>query len=72
MLHDGGIGGTGAIQPILIDDKAAAKLLGISARSLWTLANRGEVRSVRVGRRRLYRPADLEAFVTARAEGVEV
>ena len=54
---------TKSLTPLLVDASNAARLLCISERSLWTLANRGEVRSVKIGRRRLYDPRDLTAFI---------
>ena len=40
-----------------------AELLGISRRSLYELLRSGELRSVKIGSRRLIRNADLERFV---------
>ena len=49
----------------------AARLLGISARTLWTLTNRGEIPAAKAGRVVLYRPADLDAWLAAQiAKGV--
>ena len=47
----------------LLDVKAVSGRLGISERKLWELTNRGEVACVRIGRRVLYDPVDVEAFV---------
>jgi excisionase family DNA binding protein len=52
------------MQPLLLDCIAAAKLLGISPRTLWDLEKRGEVKSKRIGRRVLYSRAALEEFAT--------
>jgi len=52
-------------EPLLVSAKAAAELLGISARALWSLSNAGQVPSVRIGARRLYRPEALRAWVEA-------
>jgi predicted DNA-binding transcriptional regulator AlpA len=49
--------------PMLVDARSAAKLLSISERSLWSLSNRGDLPSVRIGRRRLYDRRDLTAFI---------
>jgi len=53
---------------LLLDLRAAAKSLSISARTLHGLAVRGEVRSVRIGRRRLFDPRDLTALIDARKQ----
>lgn len=53
---------------LLIDPRAAAALLAISARTLWALtAPRGPIPAVRVGRLVRYRPDDLAAWVQAAA-----
>jgi len=50
--------------PNLIDERAAAKLLGISARKLWGLADAGEIPFIKVGPRlKRYDPRDLEDYV---------
>ena len=51
-----------ASEPILVNAREAARLLGISERSLWTLTKRGEVPHVRIGARLLYRPASLTTW----------
>lgn len=48
----------------LLPRKLAASLLSVSVRKLDELTANGKIRSVSVGNRRLYRPADLDAFVT--------
>jgi hypothetical protein len=50
-------------EALLMDARTAAEKLCISERSLWSLSNRGDVRSVRIGKRRLYDPHDLTAFI---------
>jgi predicted site-specific integrase-resolvase len=57
--------------PLLVNAKEAARLLGISARLLWTLTNRGEVPCVRLGGAVRYRPETLQRIV-ARREGKPV
>jgi len=49
--------------PQLVPVRDAAKRLGISERTLWTLTDAGEIPVVRIGRRVLYDLADLRAFV---------
>jgi excisionase family DNA binding protein len=48
--------------PLLVDAHEAARLLGISERTLWTLTQRGEVRCKKIGRRTLYLREALEEF----------
>lgn len=58
-----------AIRPSLLDAKAAASELGISPRKLWELTNCGAVRHVRIGRRVLYDPRDLDRFLEKSKKG---
>jgi len=53
---------------LLIDSRAAALALSISARTLWELTARGELQVVRVGRLVRFSPADLATFVAARRQ----
>jgi excisionase family DNA binding protein len=53
--------------PALLDVDAAARRIGISRTTLYSLADRpGGVPSLHVGRRRLFRRADLDAFADAK------
>jgi excisionase family DNA binding protein len=47
---------------LLVDALEAARLLGISPRTLWGLTQRGEIKAKRGGRRVLYARAALEEF----------
>lgn len=50
--------------PTLLDERAAAKVLGISPRVLWGLADAGEIPFIRIGPRlKRYDPQDLQKFV---------
>ena len=50
--------------PPLLDERAAAKVLGISPRVLWGLAYDGEIPFIRIGPRlKRYDPQDLQSFV---------
>lgn len=49
--------------PLLLDAHAAAKSLAISERTLARFTASGEIPVVRIGRRVLYSPADLRAFI---------
>lgn len=48
---------------LLLDAKRAAKALSVSPRTLWTLTKGGQIPAVRLGRRVLYDPEDLQAFI---------
>jgi excisionase family DNA binding protein len=52
-------------EPLLITAKQAAKMLCISQRYLYTLSKSGRIPVVAFGRRRLYRVADVERFVSS-------
>lgn len=49
--------------PLLISALQAAKELGISPRSLWTLTQAGTIPHVRLGRRKMYSPQGLHEAV---------
>jgi len=51
------------VRPLLIGIREAAQALGLSERTLWDLTKAGEIPHVRVGRRVLYDPNDLRAWV---------
>lgn len=53
---------------LLIDAGKAANMLSISKRSLWSMAQTGELPSVRFGRRVLFDPADLKAWVARKKQ----
>lgn len=42
-----------------------AKLLGVGRRTVWRLIADGEIATIRIGRRVLVRPEDLDAFIVA-------
>lgn len=52
--------------PICVDRIAAARLLGVSAGTITNLVKSGELASLKIGARRLFRVADLAAFVESR------
>ncbi|MBL7141308.1 MAG: helix-turn-helix domain-containing protein [Planctomycetes bacterium] len=54
-----------SVKPLLLNAKQTAAALGISPRKLWELTNRGEAPCVRIGRRVLYDPRDLAAWIDA-------
>jgi len=51
------------LNPLLINAKDAARALSISTRKLWELTNCRKIPSIRVGRRVLYDPSDLRAWI---------
>jgi excisionase family DNA binding protein len=50
-------------RPLALRPKDAAGMLGIGARLLWSMTNRGEVPHVRLGRAVLYPVAELERWL---------
>ncbi len=48
---------------LLLNARDTAKALSIGQRKLWELTNCREIPCVRIGRRVLYDPADLRAFI---------
>ncbi|HUE72670.1 MAG TPA: helix-turn-helix domain-containing protein [Pirellulaceae bacterium] len=59
-------GPAGEPEALLIDERSAAALLGVSPRTIWTLADAGEIPFVRIGRRKLYSRETLLAWIRAR------
>lgn len=58
---------------MLLDVHAVAVLLGLGLTKVRALTASGELKSVKIGQRRLYRVADVEAFVASLpAEGGRV
>ena len=49
--------------PLLISAVQAAKELGISPRSLWTLTQAGTIPFIQLGRRVMYSPSSLQDWV---------
>lgn len=60
-----------AIPLLLLGAREAASALGICERTLWTLTKSGQVPHIRVGRRVLYDPDDLRAWVKSRRQTPE-
>lgn len=56
------LGAPVAVEPLLVPEVTAGKMLGVSARTAWELADRGELRVRRIGRRKLYLVSSLKAF----------
>lgn len=53
----------------LLSAKETAAMLGVSQRTLYNLTRAGKLPAVRIGRRVLYRPADVEAYITSQLDG---
>lgn len=51
------------LKPLLLNARNAARALSISERLLWTKTKSREIPCVRIGKRVLYSPADLEAWI---------
>jgi excisionase family DNA binding protein len=57
----------------LLSAQEAAERLGVSFWTVYRLARRGQLASVRIGRRRLFAAVDLEELIrTARRVGIAV
>ena len=55
--------------PLLVGMNDAARMLGVSARTLWSMANSGELPTVRVRRRVLFNVEALRAWIDAQTKG---
>lgn len=55
-------------RPLLVDEEASAKMLGVSQRTVFELNKRGVLPSIRIGKRKLYAVSVIEAF--ARGETI--
>jgi predicted DNA-binding transcriptional regulator AlpA len=56
----------GEPQTLLVDERTAARMLGVSPRSIWTMAACGELPSVRIGQRKLYAVETLRRWIAER------
>lgn len=52
--------------PLLVDGREAARLLGLSPRTVWQLTRDGSLLAVRVGRAVRYSVRDLATFISER------
>lgn len=52
--------------PLAVNTREAARLLGVSDRTVFTLTQSGELRHVRIGKRVLYTRAALDEFIKFR------
>ncbi len=60
------------VKPLLAPVALAARMLGLGRTSVWGLIRDGELRTVRVGTRRLLLVSEIEAWVSRLAEDGEV
>ena len=60
------------LAPLLVDEREAARLLGVSPRTVWALAASGELSVVRIKRAKRYDMADLRAYIDAQKQGGDV
>ena len=56
------------IEPLTVNVKVAAKMLGVCEKTIRTLTKKGELPVVRILGRVLYRPEDLTEFVKQRTQ----
>ncbi len=61
----GGKSDTQEYTPLLIDAKAAAAMLALGARTLWSLTNCRAIPSRKIGRAVRYAPEELQAWIAA-------
>lgn len=54
--------------PLLVNAEAAARMLGIGTRKLWSLSNSGRLPVIRIGRAVRYDVRDLVAFIDSLKE----
>jgi excisionase family DNA binding protein len=52
-----------ALEPLLIGYREAARLLGVSDRTIFSLAKQGQIPAVRIGRAVRFDPADLRTWI---------
>jgi excisionase family DNA binding protein len=57
-----------AIRPLAVRPPDAARILGVGERTLWEWTRQGRIRCLKAGGVKLYRVADLEAFLANLAE----
>jgi excisionase family DNA binding protein len=57
------------MEPVLVDDVEASRLLGISRSKFHALVANGLIPRLKIGRSARYRPADLLAFIERLAAG---
>jgi len=66
MMKENEIGRSTSLDALLVDRRAAGRLLGLSAGTIDNLRLRGELPSVKIGARRLYDVSDLTRLIAAK------
>ena len=71
LATDPGCNGQAGTPPIALGlrPREAAKAIGISARKLWEITNRGDIPHVRLGRVVIYPVHELQLWLTDKAKG---
>lgn len=57
-------------RPLAVPPLEGARLLGLGKTRFYELLNAGDIKSFKLGRRRLIRVADLESWLTENSDGV--
>ena len=57
--------------PLLVTSREAARILAVSERTLWGLADRGEIPRVRIGRAVRYDVRDLDVWIQRNKAGTK-
>ena len=58
-------------EPLAVNVEEAARMLSVSQRSIWNMAQRGEIVSRRIGKRVVFPVASIHAFLEGKPEGDE-
>ena len=51
-----------SVEPLLVPEKVAAAMLGVSARTVWELGKAGELATRKIGRRKNYLVSSLKSY----------
>ena len=60
-----------ASAPLLVNERRAAAMLGISSRTIFSMAARGDLATVRIGKRKLITVASVQDFIQRTATRTE-
>jgi excisionase family DNA binding protein len=50
-------------EPLLVSERKAGSTLGVSARTIFNMVARGDLKAVRIGKRKLISVASIRAFI---------
>lgn len=56
------------LPPMLVDERQAARLLGVSPRTLFNMRRAGKLACVKIGSRKLYTTTELQQFIARQTE----